>query len=290
MMHVAQPPGNLQDALSDAVLIVAHPDDEILWFGSVVADVASIVLCFSEDPAHPNLTEARRKCLAEHPYRDRIVNLGLQETRAFNKADWPNPEPAAAGLRISRSNEIRLAYEECAARLREALREIDGPVKNVFTHNPWGEYGHEEHVLVSKAASDFAEQRDAAIWYDNYASNWSLPLMLRHLDTTGRQLLSAPVPVAQMQVIADIYRKHDAWTWLDDFQWFANDHFLRGPLPAGENFPPGALMPVNLVRLKPRHKPAVPRPPSLTGRVIRKLSRLAGLQRNETAKSGRQQS
>ena len=27
--------------------------------------------------------------------------------------------------------------------------------KNVFTHNPWGEYGHEEHIQVFKAIEKY---------------------------------------------------------------------------------------------------------------------------------------
>lgn len=266
----------LQVALQDSVLVVAHPDDEILWFGSVVGKVASIVICFEADPANPELSEARRKCIDEHPYRDRIINLGLEETRAFNKAGWPQPEQTDAGLDIAKDPQIAAVYERRAQELRSALDKTELPIANVFTHNPWGEYGHEEHVMVSRAATAWAGHRNAAVWYDNYASNWSYGLMLAHLEVSGRRWIKAEVAMQEMHDIADIYKKHGAWTWLDDYEMFHHDHFIQGPLPAKDSFRPQSLLPINLLRLDPKKERTPPAPSGPLARMQRALARILG--------------
>lgn len=271
---------SLDEALQDSVLVVAHPDDEILWFGSVVGKVARIVICFEFDPANPDISAARQRCLDEHPFRDRIVNLGLEETCAFNKAQWPHPEPSAAGLAISRDPQIAAVYERRARELAAALDNTNVSPANVFTHNPWGEYGHEEHVMVSRAATAWAQRSDATVWYDNYASNWSVDLMLQHLEVTDRRWIKAEVAIQEMNDIADIYKKHGAWTWLDDYQMFAHDHFVEGPLPAKDVPRTGSLMPVNLLRLKAKKIRTAAARPGMFRRMQRALARMFGSRQN----------
>jgi len=48
------------EMLSSAILVVAHPDDEILWFSSVVDKVDEILFCFGDYPALPALGEGLR--------------------------------------------------------------------------------------------------------------------------------------------------------------------------------------------------------------------------------------
>ena len=69
-------------------------------------------------------------------------------------------------------------YDELKQRLEEKLRGY----RNVFTHNPWGEYGHEEHVQVYRVVKDLQAQMRFNLWYSNYVSNKSFKLMLSHVE------------------------------------------------------------------------------------------------------------
>lgn len=253
------------------MLIVAHPDDEILWFGSIGAAVDSIVICFMHDPGSPDLAGARKRTLADHPWKDRIECLGLDETRAFGHAEWPLPELTDAGLKISRNQEIEQVYRQCAKELRQLLEARIGKAGNIFTHNPWGEYGHEEHVMVHRVATSLAQARGAAIWYNNYASNWSKDLMLHYLHGFGRPYYRAEIDGQAMQQIAHIYRAHDAWTWLDDFAWFHEECFVKGPLAHVNESGFGSLFPTNLLRLPDRTAAQKTESRSLPRRLIRRL-------------------
>jgi hypothetical protein len=76
--------------------------------------------------------------------------------------------------------------------------------------------------------------------------------MRLHLDRAERPVVHRTVDVAAMERIADVYRRHDAWTWFDDYQWFEDEYFVRGPLQISERPGFGWLFPVNLLYLKDR--------------------------------------
>lgn len=260
-------------AFRKSVLVVAHPDDEVLWFGSIAPAVTTIVICFMDDPANPGLVEARTNSLAEHPWRDRIRSLGIRETCTFNRANWPDPVLTEVGLNISGDERAAQIYRNTAAQLREHLEPHISNAENVFTHNPWGEYGHEEHVLVHRITTSLAETLGASVWYNNYASNWSTRLMLRYFNGVGRPYYRMKIDRKTTAEIAAIYRAHGAWTWPGDFEWFSDECCVQGPLLAVENNG-GWLFPINLIRLPERNGPGRAESNSPLGRIRRRFMRL----------------
>jgi LmbE family N-acetylglucosaminyl deacetylase len=260
-------------ALEGSVLIVAHPDDEILWFGSIAPQVERIVFCFSNDPAKPELKAAREKTLGAHPWSGRITCLDFDETGAFSLAGWPLPDASDSGLRLENAGSVAAAYDSRYEQIHEAVAPIVREAANIYTHNPWGEYGHEEHVLVHRAVTTLAEKHGKPVWYDNYASNWSEELMRRYMDRTDRQTTRGDVDVALMQELADVYKKHGSWTWFEDYSWFAEEFFVQGPLPRIDQAGFGWLLPINMLWLPQRDKPAQPRKKSGFRRIIRKIIR-----------------
>jgi len=257
--------------LDDAVLIVAHPDDEILWFGSIVADVGKIVICFLDDPSVPQLTEARLRTLQNHPLAARIHCLELVETCAFDQADWKDPKPSPFGLRITGAPEISRTYEKRATELKTALAPFVADASHVFTHNPWGEYGHEEHVMVHRVVSDLAESGKAIVWYSNYASSWSVNLMLRYFGRKENLFFRRSVDRESMKQMSSVYRRNETWTWFEDYEWFESEYFVRGPLEYAPESGFGWIFPVNFIEIPDR---LVRTPPPLLKRLRRKLRRL----------------
>ena len=105
-------------------LIVAHPDDEIIWFDAQMFD--KIVIVFLADE-NGKLKEERKKALLDHPLRDRIVCLGIKET-------------------------------ENAGDLFSLLPEHIDEATEIWTHNPWGEYGHIQHKLVYQVVKEITDK------------------------------------------------------------------------------------------------------------------------------------
>ena len=235
-------------AFRDSILIVAHPDDEVLWFSSILDVVGKIVICFLGAEHWPGLGEARTRSLAEHHYRDRIVELGMSQKKAHNKSRWPEPTETDYGLRLDRYPGFDEPYQEQAKRLITLLEPYVRDAANVYTHNPWGEYGHEDHVQVSRVTSILANKYDTAIWHGNYVSNKSISLMWRYANGFGRPYFTMPVDRQRSREIADTYYRNGAWTWMDDYVWFDSESFVKGPLESHRQSGTGALFPVNFLQ------------------------------------------
>jgi len=114
------------------ILIVAHPDDEVIWFAPETFD--KIVIVF-EAFGDGRSSDGRRKALAEHPLKDKITRLGLQESNF-----WRDPTKRAVH---ERNRDALCGY------LKTVLK--PGPDDEVTTHGPMGEYQHADHLLVHRA-------------------------------------------------------------------------------------------------------------------------------------------
>ena len=260
-----------QEALRKSILIVAHPDDEVLWFGSILNQVDKIIICFTDAEHWPDLGKAREKSLKEHACRDRIVLLNLCQVKSHNKSTWPEPEVTDYGLRLNKFPGFDEPYQDQALRLADALEPHIRDADNVFTHNPWGEYGHEDHVQISKVVTNLVARHNRSIWYNSYVSNKSSALMRRYMHGFGKSYYTMPVDIDQAREIADTYYRNDAWTWMEDYVWFASECFVLGPLESQPQPCTGALFPVNYVRVPFDPANQSRKPPGIFRRIRRKL-------------------
>lgn len=208
----------------NAILVVAHPDDEVLWFASVVLQVARVIVAFRDLDSQPGLGERRAAALARLPYRD-LVALAIPEAGSFRRAAWDAVEPTPCGLAIADAA-VRRRYEANFAALRTALRELLPGGSTVFTHNPWGEYGHEDHVQVHRAVASRCAARRLDVWTPAYCSARTLPFARRHAPSG---VAGADIDRGAAQALAQIYRDCGCWTWKAGWQWRSHEPFLRAP-------------------------------------------------------------
>jgi LmbE family N-acetylglucosaminyl deacetylase len=243
------------DFLRDSLIIAAHADDELLWFGSILQQTDEVLVVFRDFWAKPGLGDRRARALADHPH-PRISFLGLAESGAAGCADWVDPVETGHGIRLglessrrrfthaaklalSRLDQraggavasdavdrlYRANFEQLVERLRPRLR----PSMNVFTHNPWGEYGHEEHVQVFRALQLLRREIGFTLWMSNYATERSLPMAMRYFHAAPGPYRRLPVDKAYADAVAEAYKRHDCWTWADDWAWFDEECFMEAP-------------------------------------------------------------
>ena len=55
--------------LEKSIIVVAHPDDEILWFSSLLDRVDCVVFCYVDSESEPKLSTERKKSLSEYPVK-----------------------------------------------------------------------------------------------------------------------------------------------------------------------------------------------------------------------------
>lgn len=128
--------------LEKSIIVAAHPDDEVLWFSSILEKVNEIVVCFVNSESYPEWTDGRRKSLAAYPMKN-LSTLNIDQSEVFNGGDWDNPVVTDYGMEITnkkiadRNEQYKLNYEN----LRQQLEQHLLGRLNVFTHNPWGSMG-----------------------------------------------------------------------------------------------------------------------------------------------------
>src|SRR6185437_8221613 len=262
--------------LEKSIIVSAHPDDEVLWFSSLLDKVNEIVICFVNNESYPGWNVGRRKSLAAYPLKSLSI-LDIDQSKVFNGGDWNNPVVTEYGIEIvnktppGQSEKYKKNYEN----LRQQLEQRLIGRLNVFTHNPWGEYGHEEHIQVYQVVKSLQDKIKFNLWYSNYVSNKSFKLMVSHLNRFHFEYASFETDKALARDIRDIYKRNKCWTWYDHWEWYNEESFIKErDLEQGDRMV-GNLFPINLIKVS--LPPVRARKSSLyysvIGRTIKKLMR-----------------
>ena len=211
---------------SEASLVVAHPDDEVLFFSSVVRRVKRVLICFGDNPLSPAHRERRRRALSEHPLPS-VRWLDLLETGCVGMTDWRNPVETPVGIQLAAGPRLRAAYARSYQRLLERLRGELAGAPLVVTHNPWGEYGHEEHAQVCRVVRDLKRDLGFDLLHDDYCGSHNVRVALRYagrIDTLAGRI---PTDADLAREVLETYKRNECWTWFDDYQWPSDEGFLR---------------------------------------------------------------
>lgn len=231
---LAAGPGDLPNDGS-TVLVVAHPDDEALWLSSMIGVAERVVLCFGDLFERPRDSAARRAAAAALPL-DGLLQLDIPESGVKTVVDWIRPQPTPTGVAITEAA-AHARYEANYARLIEALRKVLAGARNVYTHNPWGEYGHAEHVQVHRAVAQLQSDIGYTLWFSNYVSRKSWPLACRlGSQVAWAKRRSLPTDRVTARRLMRIYKDHGAWTWNPTHRWPKRET-VYGIEPPGSSHP-----------------------------------------------------
>lgn len=177
-------------------IIIAHPDDEIIFGFPVIKKVKRIICCVSDG------------------------NRDLPKCRSWHRS-WMYREAALLEVGTLLGVEIiNLNYNSMFHTMsKEEINKLSGTIKIliqdeeiVYTHNAWGEYGHPDHILVH----DIIKKSGKKILTSD---------IMLDSTFTGFEKYSIPEPKKYNTIINDIdlylkcmniYRKYKCWTWGND--------------------------------------------------------------------------
>jgi len=205
-----------------AAVVAAHPDDEVLWFASLVPRVSRIVLCYGMQAAG-TLRAERRRVVEDYPYRS-VDFFDLIQPGSYKGAIWPNPVLGSMGLELAIPSPLHeRSFSEVVARLRRSLTGMT----TVFTHNPWGEYGHEEHTLVYAAVNSLRLECGFELYVSSYVGVAMLDLCRQVINEGINDVHQQRIDATAAAMLADLYREHGAWTWFQTWDWPGKESFFR---------------------------------------------------------------
>lgn len=209
------------DLAGKPLVVVAHPDDEIIWLAPVTAQAATIVAALPIHADNPAISSGRDFVRAHYPVGG-FEFLSLREAGVYRQSDWLRRSPAPYGVTLSARCPTERARRYVAN--YDALLELIEPYVRrhavIYTHNPWGEYGHEEHVQVSNVVMSLARRHGCSVWaWDGFPERHLLRLGMRlRSDFYGDRPLT--LPHADLEVdgslyhsIRQLYLSQGAWTW-----------------------------------------------------------------------------
>lgn len=139
---------NLSDV--NNIMIVAHPDDELLWGGSQLISEKYLVVCVTcgvDKKRETEFIDVMNKLDA--PY----INLSYPDLTNGKKDNWSN------------------SYDLIKKDIDEIIKYKK--MDRVVTHNPDGEYGHIHHKLVSKIVTEVASKENL-YYFNKYYSDQEL--------------------------------------------------------------------------------------------------------------------
>ena len=210
-------------ALNDMVLVFAHPDDEVLWASSMLMKATKIITCFLDNPDDTKVSSGRRKAIKSYPL-DTFINLGVKETGVFGSSDWRNPVDTEHGVLCATNYQD---YAKAFDAIKSKLLSLISKGQTIVTHNPWGEYGHEEHVLVYKVVQDISSELNLNILVSGYVSNRSIYLMNNHIGEIGDKYFLKEPDYELGAELKKFYQSFNCWTMPDDYQWPAYEIFYE---------------------------------------------------------------
>lgn len=144
------------------LMIVAHPDDEILWGGAHLIDDDYLVVCITCGVRYDRVLEFVEVMDATN---DKYVMLGYPDKTNGERDNW------------------NTVYEDISKDLKQIIELKDWEL--IVTHNPDGEYGHQHHKMTSAIVTDVTDNKNKLYYFahyyskkniaDHYASMVSIP-------------------------------------------------------------------------------------------------------------------
>lgn len=164
-----------------AIIIVAHPDDEVLFFSTILdnKDLEKHVICITDGNADGRGKERDlefKKCME------------FYKIRSFEKYNFPDKYD---------ENLDSLELETC---LKKSCGELVTEDTLVFTHGPFGDYGHPHHITTSYVVHKSLNKGKSKIYTPN---------VLEHPNGVSFQKESMQTKVweRKLEVLCSIYKE-----------------------------------------------------------------------------------
>ena len=129
------------------LMIVAHPDDEILWGGAHLIKDDYLVVCITCGVKYERVLEFTR---VMDTTEDKYVMLGYPDKTNGERDNWDK------------------VYDDISKDLKQIIELKDWEL--VVTHNPDGEYGHQHHKMTNAITTSVMDNKEKLYYFGHYHS------------------------------------------------------------------------------------------------------------------------
>jgi LmbE family N-acetylglucosaminyl deacetylase len=235
------------ERLDRSIIVCAHPDDEVLWFSSVLCLVDEIMVCYLGMNYNRKCATGRKRTLEQYPLKN-LSCLGIDQSEVLKHTDWQNAELAEYGLQMPEGTFYAEQYKQNFYEIKHRLRGKLYGYRNVFTHNPWGEYGHAEHVQVYMAIRDLQREMGFNLWFPNYFSDVSSKFMIESLSRCGPTYVTKKTDRIMSGYLQTLYKNNGCWTWFERWRCVREESFILGKRSDEGAELSGNVFPLNMIK------------------------------------------
>ena len=184
------------------LMIVAHPDDEMLWGGAHLLEDDYLVVCVTCGGVKIRVNEF---ISVMHATNDEYIMLGYPDKTNGERDSWDNWR------------------DKIADDLKDiiALKDWD----TIVTHNPDGEYGHQHHKMTSALVTKVTDDKNKLYYFGRYHSkktitpylNEMMPINDKYLKVK-KDILGLYVSQYFIQTAFDHMYPYEDWVKYDDWE------------------------------------------------------------------------
>ena len=210
------------------VVVVAHPDDEILWASSILENAEKIIICFNDLPSNKKLSLSRSKLQLKYPLRNaHFLNINEASVN-FQQVSYKKEYETIYGLKGKKN---QFEYKKSFLELTNALGSNLSNIDIVYTHSPWGEYGNVDHIQVFNVIKKLSQIYSYKIFTFGSFSGKNYEYMKSKINLI-KSSHKLPVNKSIYHPIKNMYIEYNCWTWDENYNLNDYDVFFEISIPA----------------------------------------------------------
>ena len=187
----------------DNLMIVTHPDDDIIWGGSHLLDDNYLVICVTCGVVQKRVDEFKS---VMNKTDDEYIMLGYPDLTNGKRDNWDT------------------SYDKIKTDLKKIIDYKDWNI--VVTHNPEGEYGHKQHIMTNEIVTSIAP-KNKLMYFGKYYKKDEVPTDLDEISEKNyKTKIDVLAPLYASQKIIEPFGQmlnHEKWVSYSNWSKNNND-------------------------------------------------------------------
>lgn len=200
------------------LMVMAHPDDEIIFGWPVFLNDKfdkKLLMCSTDANNSDRSWCSHRKEITNIICKNENVDVEfIDNNSSFYKTKTRRPKDAP----VNEEGDAQAPFRKMCDDISKKITEMEKDFDFIFTHNPFGEYGHNDHKLLFDIVLK-SSTKPILITDIVHKSNWSSKdresLNNERINRLfySKKLLDCSLDEQKFLLYENTYRAYNCWTW-----------------------------------------------------------------------------